>query len=84
MVLPNLKQIGGKAFRLRHQQHAGSDEDMISTLLPFGILKQHLPDVIGGSLKQLECLHSWFDERLANEVKDDEGVQEQREQQDTK
>ena len=77
MVLPNLKQIGGKAFRLRHVQHSGNDdEDMISGLLPFGIVKEHLPEVVGGCMTQIDCFHSWFDKRLANE--EEEEIQEQR------
>ena len=66
MVLPNLKQIGGKEFRLRHKKHAGSDDEMISGLQPFGIVKEHLPAVIGGSMTETDC-RTWLEERIRSE-----------------
>jgi hypothetical protein len=55
MILPLIKQIAGKRFRLRNRFHTGTYEQMLLQLGPFGLAKENLCEAIGGALSVTDC-----------------------------
>lgn len=63
LVLPVLKHIAGKRWRLRGILHTGSDTEVLASLGDYGLGKDHVHGLFGRTHNNMERLLAWLDER---------------------
>jgi hypothetical protein len=62
LVAPAAKQLAGRHIRLRTVVHVGSNSEMLSSMAPYGLEKDHQSHVIGGGFTQERFLE-WLEQR---------------------
>jgi hypothetical protein len=72
LVLPVLKCVVSKAFRLRSVVHSGADAALLESIKPYGLSSHNLSHVIAGGEFKHDDFLAWLEERKEEEAKIDE------------
>ena len=68
LIMPVLKHMGGRYYRLRLVIHAGSDKELLERLALYGVTGEHLGAYVGGryNRERSEFL-SWLEQEQRKE-----------------
>lgn len=66
-MLPVLKYIVGRDYRLRFVVHEGSDIELLHQVSDYGLVKEHMSHCLGGSYGRDDFLQ-WVRERQEQEI----------------
>jgi len=82
LVLPVLKHVAGKDYRLRLQLHAGSTSEILEIFQEFGMGQDHVKVIFGGYGGNQPLLQEWLQQRQLIEKDRYDFLEKQKEQQE--